>query len=311
MKEDKNRRQLNPGSLYSLEAKNCWLLVNRYYAMNFDCYDMEPHTHGEFEIMYVASGSCNVYSWTEENKEEVWKLKEGEYVIIDCNTKHRLEVVRGVRCRILNLEISLIPQDNGISLQQFCEQSKSLLDFLKLPVPIYKCYDAEGNIHTIITELHKQLQNPVDDAEQRVMQNLNLAQFVIELGRQRQKKYHSSGGSKYVRMALFYLYDHYDEDIKIENIARKIGVSAAYLQRLFKEQTGKTLIDKMNELRIEKAKLLLENSKLPITDIAVSVGFNNRQHFAYTFHKLTGCSPSVYSKHKGNYLVWVKDRYGE
>lgn len=304
MEEDKNSRKNNFESLYGRENRNCWFQVKRYYAMNFDFFEMEPHTHGEFEIMYIASGSCNILSWTEE-AEEVWQMKEGEYVIIDCNAKHQLEVVRGVRCRILNLEIALGPRDNGMSIKHLGEQSKSLQDFLKLPVSIYKGYDAEGNLHTILTEIHKQLQNTADKTEHRIMQNLNLARMLIELGRQRSKKYRSDGGSKYVRMALAYLNDHYDKDIRVEDVAKKIGVSAAYLQRLFKEQTGKTLVDKMNELRIEKAKLLLETSRLPITDIAVSVGFNNRQHFTYTFRKLTGCSPSVYCKHKGDYLIWV------
>ena len=55
---------------------------------------------------------------------------------------------------------------------------------------------------------------------------------------------------------------------------------------------------------IEKAKILLETSSLPIPDIAVSVGFNNRQHFTYTFLKLVGCSPALFRKHKGDYRVW-------
>ncbi len=304
MEKDKNSHKKNFESLYDRESRNCWFRVNRYYAMNFDCFDMEPHTHREFEIMYIASGSCNIFSWTEES-EEAWQMKEGEYVIIDCNAKHQLEVVRGVGCRILNLEIALEPQENGMCIGRLEEQSKSLQDFLKIPAPIYKCYDAEGNLHTILTEIHKQLQNKTDETEHRVMQNLNLARLLIELGRQRAKKYRAGGGSKYVRMALSYLNEHYDKDIRMEEIAQKVGISAAYLQRLFKEQTGMTLVDKMNELRIEKAKLLLETSRLPITDIAVSVGYNNRQHFTHTFRKLTGCSPSVYCKHKGDYLIWI------
>ncbi|MDF2870591.1 MAG: AraC family transcriptional regulator [Anaerocolumna sp.] len=304
MTEEKNREK-DSVSLYARENRNCWFLVKRYYAMNFDFFDMEPHTHGEFEIMYIASGSCSIYSWTAEGTEEVWKMKEGEYVIIDGGTRHQLEVVKGVRCRILNLEIALLPQAGVNTIDQFREQSKSLRDFLKSPAPIYKCFDGEGTLHTIITEIHKQLQNSMDAGEQRVMQNLCLAQLLVELGRQRSKKYRSDGGSKYVSRTLSYLNSNYEKDIKIEDIAVKIGVSAAYLQRLFKEQTGKTLVDKINELRIEKAKVLLETSSLPVTDIAISVGFNNRQHFTYTFRKLTGCSPSVYSKHKGDYQVWA------
>lgn len=291
-------------SFYNSSNKQCWFKVNRYYAMNFDFFDMEPHSHKEYEIMYVVNGKCKIICWEGNNESQEWSLREGEYVFIDCETRHQLEVVRGSNCRILNLEILIKPQAEGMCLQQFCEQSKSLKDFTSLSVPIFKGYDDAGNLHTIITELHKQLQNNMEEAENTVVQNLILAQFLIEIARQKTKKYHADGGSKYVRKALVYLTNHYDQDIKVSDIAEEIGISVAYLQRLFKEQTGKTLVDKTNELRIEKAKILLETSRLPITDVAISVGFNNRQHFTYTFINLVHCSPAVYRKHKGNYSVW-------
>ena len=291
-------------SLYHREISSHWFQVKRYYAMNFDFFEMEPHTHNEFEIMYAVSGSCKIVYWPEENNEKELTLREGEYVLIDCCTKHQLIVEKGMPCRVLNLEIQIVAQGEMLHLQHFIEQSKALLDFLKYPLALLKGYDDTGTLHTIITELHRQLQNSTDEAEHQVMQNLILAQFLIELSRQRSRKYYTESGSKYVRKALTYLTNHFDQDIKIKDIAHEIEISPAYLQRLFKDQTGKTMIEKMNELRIEKAKILLETSRLPIPDIAVSVGFNNRQHFTYTFLKLVGCSPALFRKHKGDYRVW-------
>jgi AraC family transcriptional regulator, melibiose operon regulatory protein len=304
MTDYKNDKEPINESLYDSRNTTGWFRIKRYYAMNFDFFEMEPHKHREFEIMYVASGSCKIFCWVNENQKEEWILREGEYVLIDCNTIHQLEVVRGTQCRILNLEISIQPQEEAICLQQLYELSKSYQDFLRLSVPVLKGFDDAGNLHTIITELHKQLQSTTDETEHRVLQNLILAQLLIEIGRKRSKKYRAEGGSKYVRKALSYLSDHFDQDVKIKDMAEEVGISVAYLQRLFKEQTEKTLVDKMNELRIEKAKFYLETSRLPITDIAVSVGFNNRQHFTYTFVKLIGCSPAIYRKHKGDYHVW-------
>jgi len=82
-----------------------------------------------------------------------------------------------------------------------------------------------------------------------------------------------------------------------------MGIS--YLQRLFKEHIGQSIIDKINELKIAKAKLLLEISCLPIIDIAVTVGFHNRQHFTLVFTKIIGCSPSLYRKQKGNNQLFL------
>ena len=304
MMDYKNTKAPFNESIYDSRNMQGWFRIKRYYAMNFDFFEMVPHMHREFEIMYVANGTCKIFCSSQDNSKEEWILREGEYLLIDCNTMHQLEVVRGTQCRILNLEILIQPQGNGTCLQQFYEQSKSLQDFLHLPVSIFKGYDDAGNLHTIITELHKQLQSSTDEVEHQVMQNLILAQLLIEIGRQRAKKYHAEGGSKYVRKALAYLSNYFDQEIKVKDIAEEIGISVAYLQRLFKEQTKQTLVDKMNELRIEKAKILLDTSRLPITDIAVSVGFNNRQHFTYTFFSYTGCSPVIYRKHKGDYHVW-------
>ncbi len=291
-------------SLYDKGNMSSWLQVKRYYAMNFDFFEMEPHSHKEFELMYIASGSCRILCWVNGSKPEEWILKEGEYVFIDCNTKHQLDVARGTKCRVLNLEISIQKRKDGICLARLLEQSKSLQDFMSLPMSGFRGYDTSGNLHTIMSELHKQLQNTMDDTEHKIMQNLILAQLIIELGRQGLKKYNVESGSKYVRKTLNFLSTNFDQDLKIKDIAEEVGISPAYLQRLFKEQTGKSLVDKINELRIEKAKILLETSSLPITDIAVSVGFNNRQHFSYTFLNLVGSSPAQFRKHKGDYRVW-------
>lgn len=291
-------------SLYLCFSQKLWFKVHRYYAMNFDFFDMEPHEHPEFEIMYIASGTCTISYWDKHTIVEKWNVREGEYIFIDCNIMHQLSIPKGSHCRILNLEINIAHNIENFSVQNLYRTSVSLQNFSNTKLPIYKGYDANGSLHTIITEIHKQLQNPMDVSEKNMMQNLFLSQFIIEIARQYTQKNNQEGGIKYVRMTLTYLNKYFDQEIKIRNIADHIGISSAYLQRLFKEQTGITLIEKINELRINKAKILLETSRLPITDIAISVGFNNRQHFSYTFQKIVKCPPALYRKHRGNHLVW-------
>ena len=65
-----NTRTSDKESLYDSRIMQCWLGVKRYYAMNFDFFEMEPHMHKEFEIMYIASGSCRIFSWTKDNLRE-------------------------------------------------------------------------------------------------------------------------------------------------------------------------------------------------------------------------------------------------
>ena len=292
-------------SIYESSLLSHWFEVIRCYAINYNFYEMKPHRHNEMEIMYAVHGTCKIICWNNSLSKEEYTLKEGEYIFLDCNTPHQLEVAKDDSCRILNLEMALTKQDNGFQLSRFYEVANSIKEFLKLPSHAFKCNDNGGSLHRTIVEIQKQLRNSVDQIEQHIEVNLLLAQLLIEISRQRIKRHSAVSGSIYVKRAYSYIESNFDRDITVEEIAIAIGISTAYLQRLFKEQIGCTLIDKINELRIEKSKMLLETSCLPMIDIACTVGFNNRQHYSYTFTKIVGCSPALYRKRKGNNQLWV------
>lgn len=95
-----------------------------------------------------------------------------------------------------------------------------------------------------------------------------------------------------------YLEEHYREDIVFENMAKEIGISYSYMRKLAYELTGKSLIDYLNSLRIQKAKQLLLESKLNITQIASEVGYYNVQSFNRFFRKYEGMPPSSYKASK-------------
>jgi AraC-like DNA-binding protein/ligand-binding sensor protein len=97
-----------------------------------------------------------------------------------------------------------------------------------------------------------------------------------------------------VRRAKDYIANHRYEPIKLEEIARALNVSTFHFCRKFKEATGITFVTYLNHLRIEKAKLLLYNKDLRISEIAYDVGFQSLTHFNRVFHKLVGHSPTEY-----------------
>lgn len=292
-------------SFFKSNITSSWLRVKRFYAINYTFFEMKPHLHQEIEIMYIVHGGCKVIWWNHEGKKEEYSFKEGEYIFLDCNTPHQLEVAKGVPCRILNLEIALITPYEGYQIKNFTDKSKSVEDFLMMSDHVIICSDKSGSLCRIITELQNQIVNQLDHAEHFIETNLLLAQLLVVMSRQINKRHSSYSGSIYVRKALTFIDKTYDSDITVNEISQHVGISLSYLQRLFKEHTGQSLIDKINELRIGKAKLLLESSCLPIIDIAVTVGFHNRQHFTLIFTKLIGCSPSLYRKQKGNNQLFL------
>ena len=85
-----------------------------------------------------------------------------------------------------------------------------------------------------------------------------------------------------------------DEDVRIDELAKLVGVSSSYLQRIFRQVQGVTIVEYLNRLRIDRAKLLLVNTSDSVIDVAMAAGFNSRQHFCRVFASLEGCSPSQY-----------------
>lgn len=91
-----------------------------------------------------------------------------------------------------------------------------------------------------------------------------------------------------------YIRDNYRDEIDLQSIADYIHISCGYLCRLFKKETGESIIDALNKFRMETAKRLLLNSPVKIYEVAVSVGFKDQSYFTYVFKKYTGVSPKEY-----------------
>ncbi|QHQ59936.1 helix-turn-helix domain-containing protein [Anaerocolumna sedimenticola] len=104
--------------------------------------------------------------------------------------------------------------------------------------------------------------------------------------------------TKYCEQIFKYLREHYKEDIILEDIAEKVGISYSYLRKLIKEETGKSLNDNVNILRIEEVKNLLLHSDLNISQIAKEVGYRNIQSVIRFFKKYEGISPSEFKNLK-------------
>lgn len=86
-------------------------------------------------------------------------------------------------------------------------------------------------------------------------------------------------------------------DISLDQVARHVHLSPAYLSELFKKETGMSFIDYKTIVRIENAKRLLENSPLNIYDISTKVGYSDPKYFSKLFKKITG--KTVYEYRKG------------
>lgn len=95
-----------------------------------------------------------------------------------------------------------------------------------------------------------------------------------------------------------FIYQNYMHPIKLENIAESANICRSKCCILFKKYVQQSPINFLNEYRVERAKELLLNTNMNITEIALNCGFNNLSYFAKQFYKITGKTPKKYKLNK-------------
>lgn len=88
----------------------------------------------------------------------------------------------------------------------------------------------------------------------------------------------------------------YAQELTLEALSKAAGMSPKYFCRFFHEMTHRTPIDYLNHYRIECASHLLQNTDLPLFDVADAVGFHDLSYFIKTFKKYKGITPKKYGQ---------------
>lgn len=103
-----------------------------------------------------------------------------------------------------------------------------------------------------------------------------------------------SASKKYVvEQVINYIEDHYSEKISLDQIAENMYLSPFYISRIFKSETGNAPIRHLINIRLEKAKDLLEGGyEGSVQEVAARVGYDDAYHFSKLFKKRYGISPS-------------------
>ncbi len=94
------------------------------------------------------------------------------------------------------------------------------------------------------------------------------------------------------RSAIVYISEHYAEPITREQVALHANVTVSHLSRVLNSRGNASFSDIVNSLRIFRARQLLEQTKLPITQIAYETGYGSIRNFNRIFQKHFGCNPT-------------------
>lgn len=119
-------------------------------------------------------------------------------------------------------------------------------------------------------------------------------EMVIDFTEKMRRYFRSDTNSKHINACKEYIYSHIKERITIEDLADEFGVSASYLSRLFKKETGISVSTYIRQQKIDIAKNLLRFSDYSMIDIANRLSFSSQSHFIQQFRESVGMTPKKY-----------------
>lgn len=119
-------------------------------------------------------------------------------------------------------------------------------------------------------------------------------EMVMDYTEKMRRHFRNDTNSKHINACKEYIYSHIKERITIEDLADEFGVSASYLSRLFKKETGISVSAYIRQQKIEIAKNLLQFSGYSIIDIANRLSFSSQSHFIQQFRESVGMTPKKY-----------------
>ena len=248
-------------------------------------YIMSLHWHKEFEIIRVISGKLTIYL-----NDTPYELMAGDCLFVEGGCLKRGYPDNCVyECLVFDVAMLDGRIGNGSEARFFELKGKNVK---------YKNF-IDQNASQIRLTIDKLLEAT---KEKKPFYELETVGLLFELF----YHIHTSGYVTKLRtpdhkqeahtvMALLeWIESHSSERITLATISSVTGFSEKYICRIFKKYTAKTVIDYVNEVRIEKACVeMLVNS---ITKVAFDCGFNDLSYFCKTFKKYKGMSPSEYRK---------------
>ncbi|MGN0327675.1 MAG: helix-turn-helix domain-containing protein [Lachnospira sp.] len=252
----------------------------------------ESHSHPFHELFYLESGECTAFI-----DHNIYTFSKGDFVIVPAGTIHRTDYTgEGVHQRIvISFKTSFTDWISNIVGEDIVA---SCMETGVVRIPEKRRDYIESIMEKLLFE--NEGQDPLSPGF------INVALVELILFIVRCKRYESNiikeidVNNQIMQEIATYIYNHYNEKLVLEDMARQFNLSRSYLSKKFKSSTGFGFKEYIINVRIQHAcTLLLETSK-SITDIAFECGFNDSNYFGDAFRRIKGISPNKYRKNKEN-----------
>lgn len=268
-----------------------------YYYKQWINYEMPYHQHDSTEIMYMISGVCRIDVKVGDTEKSL-TLKKGEFMVLDANVLHRLIVEQAVSCRMLNVEFGFMETEGRtLSLRQIAGEEQEVSFLLNRPFPYLVLVDQE-EVYPVLRSLVLELDQR--GTEGRMMTHMLFIQLLVCIARLYDERERSEVQQSefYIKRSVDFLHQNYDRNIQVKDVAAEVNLHPGYLHRVFRRGTGRTITEYLTMIRMEKAKMLLEQTDIPIHEISDYVGVGSRQYFHMLFKKYMETTPVEYRLRK-------------
>ncbi len=286
------------------DCEKKYIDVEAYYALERTGFDMKPHRHPYIEIMYVEIGGCIIDTYS-GNRVIPHKMSKGQFIVIASGHFHKLFISPNETCTMYTIEMKFIEENKQTAFfPQFCTVTNSCpqLMWLFSAKEGFQClFDSDNLIWRIKKIMHlldryKTQHKPED----RLLYRLELYSLLISIVNISGQDFESIQSMAYIKKARDIITSQFDKpDFNISFLADTIGIHKVYLMNLYKKYIGVSIARSVQELRIQKATVLLRDTDMPVIDISMDCGYNSRQSFFLSFKKVMGISPLEYRKECG------------
>jgi AraC family transcriptional regulator, melibiose operon regulatory protein len=246
------------------------------------------HRHNEVELAFIETGSLS-YLFSHGQV----RLQEGQLAVFWGSIPHQLiSFAKGTKWNLLTVPLAWFLQWKLTKeLTQHILRGKVVVD----PDLSQNYFDSE-----FFKRWHEDLKSKDSERHQLVLleSESRLRRLAISAFSKKAKK--SGSGilpqanlGKVERMATF-IANHYNQPIRVSQIAASAGLHPDYAVTLFRKTCGMGLVDYVTEHRISHVQRLLATTNRKILDIALDAGFNSASRFYTAFGKACGQSPKAY-----------------
>ncbi len=245
---------------------------------------MNDHVSGNCELLHIISGSVTLVM----NRQKT-KAVAGDTLLIPCKARHRDEFDFAEGLKVFMIQFRWTCEKDffsRISCKSLIGLPKTKKESIAALIQQFRCDFTEQNGRH---EFPMRLQLSEILMKTLCLSEQNRKKSSLSVERNDTDKQHCDW---IVSKVKAYLESNYSRPLSLDEIARHVNVSPYHLCHMFSSENDFTIFEYLTHIRMGKARSLLEEGRLSISEVAFSVGFNNSNYFSKVFHRFFGIPPA-------------------